>query len=450
VRQKRSAAAAERPVAAVPTARDVAAAVLVRVTREGAYAAAALNAELARYPQLDPRERSLATELVYGPLRTQGALLERLNELASRGVAGGDALVTVHLLVAAYQVLLLDRIPAFAAVDAAVTALRAARGSRVAGFANALLRRLAQGPRLDLTVAVWTSAPGWLRQRLEQAVSREEAFALLGAGSGGDPDRGLSGGERSVRLTRHAQVPDWLEAAPPGRVAPSARRVSRGGDLRGRPGWQSGAFVIQEEGSQVVAHAVGARPGERILDACAGHGQKASLLAEQVGETGELWVADLHPAKLDALASEFARLGLAPPHAAALDWTAGSGSVPGGFDRVLVDAPCTGVGTLRHRPEITLRLQPEDPARLGALAVRIVRRVATRLRPGGRLVFAVCSVLPEECERVVAEVGDLLQPEPFDAPLLAEGLAAGQASLRLLPLRHGTDGYFIASFRRPE
>jgi 16S rRNA (cytosine967-C5)-methyltransferase len=242
-------------------------------------------------------------------------------------------------------------------------------------------------------------------------------------------------------------LPDWLKSAPRGGLSPLARLVS-GGDPRKRAGYAEGAFVVQEEGAQLIALAVGARPGDRVLDACAGRGQKASLLAERIAPDGELWTADVHPGKLRALEQELERLHLRSAHVAAVDWTVGSGPVPDGFDRVLVDAPCSGVGTLRRRPEIALRLTPEDPQRLGELAGRILRGAAARARPGGRVVYSVCSVLPEECERVVEQVSDLLEPIAFDAAELAAVAGAGTTAFRLLPLRHGTDGYFVASFVR--
>jgi 16S rRNA (cytosine967-C5)-methyltransferase len=172
------------------------------------------------------------------------------------------------------------------------------------------------------------------------------------------------------------------------------------------------------------------------------------LLAEQVGRDGKVVACDLHPQKLEALGREFERLGLEPAQFHAVDWTAGTGAVPADFDRVLVDAPCSGTGTLRHRPEILERLGPEDPARLGQLATSILRSAASRAKPGGRVVFAVCSLLAEEAEAVVERVLDLLTPCPFDATELLIRPEPGSTSLRLLPLAHGTDGYFIASFQR--
>jgi 16S rRNA (cytosine967-C5)-methyltransferase len=422
----------------LPGARDLAARVLERVDRDRAYASRSLDAELARYPQLEQRERALATELVYGSLRTRRVLESRLGRHAPRGLDRLDAWVTAHLVVAAYQILVLDRVPAFAAVDAAVGAIRQARSPRLAGFANAILRRLAaSGERLDREEAAWQSLPVWLGERLEARLGADEARALI--------DRSAVDA-MALRLVGESSPPPWLDQAERGRASPRARIVQGVGDPRSLPGYAEGAFVVEEEGSQLVALAVGARPGERVLDACAGHGQKASLLAEAVGPTGTLWAADLHPEKLRRLVEEFARLHLPEPATAAVDWTVGSGAVPGGFDRVLVDAPCSGTGTLRRRPEIALRLGPDDPERLAELAERILRAAARLARPGGRVVFAVCSVLGEEGEAVVARVASELVPAPFDAPELGALVDPGVTSFSLLPGRHGTDGYFVASF----
>lgn len=439
-RPRRRAPNAARRFGSTPcTARSVAARVVARVERDHAFTAAALDTELER-AGLQARDRALATELAYGAVRSRGALRARLERFAPRGLSKLDPDVRAELWVAAYQLVVLERIPAFAAIDAAVGALAAQRGARVAGFANAVLRRLAEsGTRLGRDAAALESLPGWLRTRLEQAVGEEETRALVSAGE--EP-------RVSVRVRRKEPVPAWLEGAEPGRAAPLARGVRGAGDLRRRAGYAEGRFVVQEEGAQVVALALGARPGDRVLDACAGRGQKASLFAEQICEHGELWAADLYPQKLRALEAELTRLHLPPARVSAVDWTKDSDPVPRDFDRVLIDAPCSGVGTLRRRPEIAERLAPGDPARLAELAATLLRRAALHARAGGRVVFAVCSVLPEEGEGIVERVGDLLEPAPFDAPDLPWLSEAGRTALRLLPLRDGTEGYFIASFVR--
>jgi 16S rRNA (cytosine967-C5)-methyltransferase len=417
------------------TSRTIAVTVLERVERDRAYAAAALDAELDRHPQLDRRDRALAAELVYGVLRAKGAIQARLARHAARGFS--DDVVRRHLLVAAYQLLLLDRVPAWAAVDEAVQSLRALRGPKVAGFGNAILRKLS-GERLDPATAIRESTPGWLFAALSGAVGASEAEALLGVD--------IALGNVWVRPVG-AAAPAWLRDATPHRVVPTAR-LAPGGDPDKLEGFSDGAFVVQEPGAQLVALALGARSGERVLDACAGRGQKTTLLSERVGPSGKVWATDAHPSKLEALAREAGRLKLPAPDSAAVDYTLGVGDVPDDFDRVLVDAPCTGVGTLRRRPEIAERLTPSDPGRLGSLAAAILRGAAGRARPGGRVVLAVCSVLSEEAESVVESVTDLLEPAPFDAPELA-AIGVGDATkFRLLPRAHGTDGYFVASFVR--
>ena len=220
------------------SARVLAVRVLERVERDGAYAAAALDAELDRHPQLDVRDRGLLAELVYGVLRTELALSKRLLEYAPRGVT--DGLVLRHLLVAAYQMLLLDRVPHFAAVDEAIGDIRRARGPRVAGFGNAVLRKLSAGPKLELARAVRDSAPAWLFAKLEAAVGAPEAEALFGAG--------VPLGRVWARAVAGASVPAWLEAAERHRVAPLARRLP-GGDPEKLEGFAEGAFVVQEPGA---------------------------------------------------------------------------------------------------------------------------------------------------------------------------------------------------------
>ena len=425
---------APRPAA---SARSVAVEAVIRVLRDDAFAAAALSAELDRAKALEERDRALATELLYGTLRVRAALEARLAPLAPRGLK--DVVVKAELLVAAYQLLSLDRIPAFAAVNAAVNGVRAARGKQVAGFANAVLRKLAQGEKLEPVAAARQNVAPWLLEALQQSVGEAEAQALIIP-----PSEKVVG----VRLVSGRPVPQWLESSPIGRASPRSRLLRGEGDPRKRPGFTEGSFVVQEEGAQAIGLALGARPGERILDACAGRGQKTSLFVEQVRDAGAVWATDVYPKKLEALASEFERLQLQAPRVSSVDWTVGVAEVPADFDRVLVDAPCTGTGTLRRRPEIAARLQPEDPARLSALAESILRTAATRAKSGGRVVFAVCSVLEAECESLVERVRDVLEPAPFDAPELREifGDSEAPSAFRIGPTGFETDGYFAASF----
>jgi 16S rRNA (cytosine967-C5)-methyltransferase len=439
------------------SARDVAAHVLARVWREGAFAAAALQAELGRAVQLDARDRALATELVYGSLRVEPWLRERIAPFVRHGLDRVDVHVLAHLVLAAYQ-LHFTRVPAFAAVDEAVGTVRAMRGARVAAFANAVLRKVAAraatmdpaGARED---AVLASTPAWLREALDRALSPGAARSFLASGS--EPPA------VALRVERAGERDSWLErlraAAPEatfdaGRVSPRAILARGAGRSQDLPGWSEGAWIVQEEGSQLAALAVGTRPGETVLDACAGRGNKTGVLARAVMPGGAVDACDAAPAKLERLGRELARIGLHAGATFAVDWTVGSGDVRGAYDRVLVDAPCTGVGTLRRRPEIALRLVADDLTARAQAQIAIASRAATHVRPGGALVYVVCSVLREEAEDVIDAVSEAhpeLRPAPFDAPE-ARAVCGDAPSFRLLPHVHGTDGYFVAMLRRTD
>jgi 16S rRNA (cytosine967-C5)-methyltransferase len=240
--------------------------------------------------------------------------------------------------------------------------------------------------------------------------------------------------------------PEWLHGKDRGELFPAAYRLFRAGNLQQHPEYERGEFVQQDEGAMFCAAALGVKPGDRVLDACAGRGQKASSFAEQLAGSGELWVSDRAGKKLTQLEREFTRLKLPQPNAHVLDWSkpVDTATVPEAhFDRVLVDAPCSGTGTLRHRPEIGLRLMPRDPERLSALAEQMLRNVARHVRPGGRVVFVVCSVLRREAEAVVKRVLDVYEECAFDASDCPQ--LNGLTEFRVLPGVHGTDGYYLAS-----
>ncbi|MBV9945944.1 MAG: class I SAM-dependent methyltransferase, partial [Myxococcales bacterium] len=377
---------------------------------------------------------------------------------APRGIRSLDPLVRVDLALAAYQ-LFFTRVPAFAAVSEAVDAVRRRRGPRLASFANAVLRRVAEAAAGapdargadDLrTVAVVASAPAWLREALARALPEGAAVAYLRAGTEPPPI--------GLRIEAAGERDAWVErlraAAPgasfePGRVSARAILARGAGKPQALPGWQEGAWSVQEEGSLFAAAALGAREGERVLDACAGRGNKTAVLARAVGRSGGVVACDIHASKLERLDVELARLGLELRAKHAVDWSVGSGDVTGTFDRVLVDAPCSGIGTLRRRPEIALRRAPADLRVLAEKQLAIAAGAAAHLRPGGVLGYVVCSVLRDEAEEVVDALvrrRPELAPEPFDAEEV-RALWGEVSSFRLLPHVHGTDGYFVARLR---
>jgi 16S rRNA (cytosine967-C5)-methyltransferase len=435
----------KQPVAPL-SARVLAAQVVERVETRGAFAAAALDALLSRYPELDGSTRARTTELVYTTLRLLGGIREQLARHAPRGLPS-DPRVKALLEVAATELLAMENCVVPVVVDVVISQIRELRGAAVAGFANAVLRRIGETRgKFNLDSAIRRSCPPWLRERLVAAVGESEADALLGCAPVTEaPGAGRSEPWVSVRLREGRAVPTEFARAQPGRWSPNCRRVLHLGDLRRLPGFARGDFVIEEEGAQLIALSVGARPGEVVLDACAGRGQKTSLLLERVLPLGRVIATDLYPKKLAALRLEMQRLGLDGVVTEARDWSQPEACWSEPVDRVLVDAPCTGTGTLWRRPELMLRLAPEDPERLGRLAAAILRQASRTVRPTGRVVYAVCSVLEEEAERVLEAVADCLTPVPFEEPAIVAALGPGVSFGRLLPRTHGTLGYFLAS-----
>lgn len=446
-----------------PTARAVAARVIVRVLRDDAFAAAALDAELGTWVQLSDADRGLATELVYGALRRREHLESLLDAHSKRPVRRSNPLVFAHLLLGAYQITSLTRVPAFAAVSEAVKLVRQERGEAPSRYVNALLRRVARaaeastaGSGADGRVEASPTArlPPWLLDALSESlggIAEARAYA----------SSALERPPTGVRVHAGFDVDDvrrQLAAERPkarieiGQIVPRVLKVWQGGDLRETETFASGACSLQEEGSVAVALALGACPGETVLDACAGRGNKTRVLMEAVRAEGHVVATDVHAKKLEALRREAdsARWPMPKLETRAVDLTAGTPDLGMTFDAVLVDAPCTGTGTLARRPDILARRRPEDIDALAAKQLAIVRAALPLVRPGGRLVYAVCSVLRAESEAVVGQA--LLEaPELELRAMRCPGLGGpfgASPIVRLLPSEHGTDGYFIAQIAR--
>ena len=410
-------------------ARYIATRVLYRVAHDDAWATPTLDAELRR-SSVSRVDAALATQIVYGTLRAAPDLDASLAKHARRPIKVDDW-THAALMGAAYQLLHLERVPSHAVVNDAVELVRMKRGKRVAGFANAILRKVAADrpdvPEPPSTVAV----PSWLGDALRASIGPEHTEDLLRVGH--EPPsldlRVRNDVERDTVAERiRVAQPDAVIS--PTTLSPHALRISGAGDPRALPGYHEGLFAVQEEGAQLIGLLLQAQPGERVLDACAGRGGKTAQLIEAVGESGRVVATDLHEHRLEQIAGELERLRLDPSRldTACVDWTVGKGSIGGEFDRVLVDAPCTGLGTLRRRPEILLRAGHEDAARMGETQRRVLENAGALVRPGGSLLYAVCSPLVEEGLKVV-EKADL---PGFDLQL-------GRAS-HLKSLYFGSDG----------
>jgi len=452
-----------RPRTAV-SARELARAVLERVETGGAYANRALSAALDRAPALAAEERALATELVYGVLRRRGRIDRALGALATRGLDNLDARVRIALRVGAYQILFLDRVPAYAAVDDAVGACKQIGGRGVAGFANALLRRLARDGEPPLPDAAADPAghlttgaglPRWLAELLLAELPAADALAF--AASIAEPPP-VTLRANTGRATREALAAALAPERPgasltPSNVAPDALDARRLDALATTRAWRDGLFAIADAGAQIVVELCGAVDGERILDACAGNGGKTAHLLALAGDRARVDAVDVAADKLDAARATLQRLGLTGAAFTVADLTKPLVDPSPRYDRILLDAPCSGLGVLRRHPEALARRTPADLEALAAQQLRMLSVVAPALRPGGLLVYAVCTFERRECEDVVAA---FLRAHPrfaIENAAMAGGrvpwarLVDATGALRTWPQRDGADGFFAVRLR---
>lgn len=375
------------------TAREVARRVLDRVDKGGAWATLSLDGELTR-SGLDERDRRLVAELVYGVLRHRARLDRALG--AHADLKRTPPRVVTALRVAAYQLMFLDRVPGYAAVDDAVGAARAIGGAKLAGFCNAVLRKLATAgepalpaePRARLELEF--SLPAWIAGELIAAAG-DRAAELAAAFAQPAP---LIARANALRTTREALIAEFEAAgatAAPIADAPMAIAVDGLGDPSRNPGFLAGRWTVQDVGAQRVGLAAAPRAGQRILDACAGVGGKSTHLAELTGDAARIDAADQLPTKL-ALAGETARrLGISSIAPIACDLLDPAAPLAAAYDLIVLDAPCSGLGVLRRHPDAKWRLKPDDVPRLAQLQRRLLDAVARRLAPGGALIYSVCT-----------------------------------------------------------
>lgn len=441
------------------TARSLAHDVLVRVEASDAFADVLLGERLGT-ERLPPEDARLATQLVYGTLAWQGRLDHHLAALFGRPLSRLDTSVLIALRLGLYQLLLLDRVPAYAAIDTSVSLVKRG-GAGARGLVNAILRKAAAGPHTlalppaadrSLRLSVEWSHPRWLVERWAAVLDEDDLVALLRANNEPPPTTLRVNPGRAGRDDIVAELSSAGTAARAGRWAGSAVVVERGGaDAAVLAALEGGRVSFQSEASQLVVDLLAPAPGTRVLDACASPGGKTTAIAERLGGRGSVLAIDPRRAGLERLAAECRRLGLAAVQAAVAD--ARLPPTVATFDAVLVDAPCSGLGTLRRHPEVRWRRTPEDLLRLAALQRAILHRMASLVAPGGVLVYAVCTIASEECEDVVrdfvaAHPGFGVEPAANVLSGDARDLTDAEGFLRTLPHRHGLDGFFAARLAR--
>ncbi|MCF8111604.1 MAG: 16S rRNA (cytosine(967)-C(5))-methyltransferase RsmB [Desulfobacteraceae bacterium] len=406
------------------------------------------------------RDRALANALVYGVLRWRAKLDFNIEAFASRPVKQIKPEVLNILRIGLFQMMFLSRIPQSAAVNTSVEMAKQVAPKSMAGFVNALLRNYARSPqsppypdfRTDplAAIAVCQSFPQWLVSRWEKRFGFEETRSLCEYLNKIPP---VTIRVNLLKTTRN-QV---LEKLAPCVGSAEKTRISRTGiALYGMkkpvyelPGFSEGMFQVQDEAPQLATPVLSPKPGENVLDACAGLGGKTGHIAQLMENRGKVVAADTDSLRLKALESEMERLGVNIVETRCLDMEK-PGVLPGteSFDRILIDAPCSGLGVIRRNPDIKWSVGKNDFKRYHSRQTRILETTAKYLKPGGAIVYAVCSMEPEETDAVVEEFCEKLKDfkvEPIGKHSTDPAANPDkQGYLRLYPHQHNTDGFFIA------
>jgi 16S rRNA (cytosine967-C5)-methyltransferase len=450
---------------AISPARKIAFEILRRVESEGAYASNLLHEELSR--NVRPEDAALATEISLGVLRRRRLLDFLLEHQLKKPPAGLDLPVLLALRIGLYQLRFLGKIPAWAAVNESVEMVKRARKSSAAPLVNAILRRAADAGAISVEAMIPTdttaaerlgllhSHPTWMVERWLPQFGEDRAIALLEANN--RPPRLSCVPRDSIgRLELFKSLGKAGLHIEEGALLRNAFAVC-GGSPAETAAFREGIFSIQDEASQAVPLLLGVRAGDRVLDLCAAPGGKTAPLVKAAGRGGLVVAADRYAHRLWAIREQFQRTRLKGVSLVELD---AGGALPfrSSFQKILVDAPCTGTGTLARHPEIRWRLAPKNLFALRALQLSILLAAAKCLAPGGRVVYSTCSLEREENELVVeAALGRL--PDLRRAsrervaqalqPHLAPGISAdllldGQGQFRTVPGEQACDGFFAA------
>lgn len=440
--------------------RQAACETLLRIRKEGGFADRLIDIELSGGALSGP-DRGLYAELVFGVLRRQGTLDHILQQLLEKPMVELDPQALVILRIGLYQLTCLDRIPESAAVNESVNLAKLITPG-TSGLINAVLRNylrrrnaitfpdIATNPAA--AIAARHSQPEWLVEQWLDQLGAAEAQQLAEASSQQPP---LTLRVNTLRSSRDELLREFeqqgIEAAPC-HFSPDGITVAGRHMISSLPGFDAGLFAVQDEASQLAGLIVGAEPGERVWDACSAPGGKCCHIAQQMDDRGELIATDISRSKLTLVQDNVRRLGITSVSTAVADLHQPDTFPDGFFDRILLDAPCSGLGVIRRNPEAKWRLFSGDITRLAAVQKTLLKNAAGRLKPGGTLLYSTCSTSEAENELVVE---DFLAHHPEFVlenlndlfPAWSE-LITFYGMFRVWPHRHGMDGFFAARIKR--
>lgn len=440
-------------------AREVALDVLLLVDKQEAYSNLALQNALRR-ESLIPPDAALCTEIVYGTLQRLNTIDAHLRRFVKQPLERLEDWVRNLLRLSVYQLLWLDRVPDFAIIHEAVE-LAKRRKPRTAGLINAVLRAVQRHPRLPLPergkdpagyLSLSGSHPEWMVRLWLKEYGYEETERMCRANNGRPR---LSLRVNPLRTSRDELITKLHQegiGAVPSSVSPFGIRVEHGGDVGTWDVYRKGLCSVQDESAMLVAPLLHPSPGMRVLDACAAPGGKTTQLAEAMNDKGEIVAVDLHAHKGELIRAAAQRLGLRSIQVLTGDIRALTPTL-GLFDAILLDAPCSGLGVIRRKPELKWRKTEGDIATVSRLQRELLHHVAAILKPGGILVYSTCTVVRTENQQVVdhflqEEPFQVEDPTPFLPPLIREKARICEGMVQILPQDFESDGFFMVRMRK--
>ncbi len=440
-------------------AREAALQVLYACERQGEWSDEVLRRQLHRDVP-DPRDAALATRLCFGVQQNRTLLDFYLSAFCSRSLKRLETRVRLILELGAFQLLFLDRVPHRAAVDTAVSLARAHSASpRTPALVNAVLRALERSladlpplPREDPLeeLSLRWSHPRWLTETFAGLFGLEGAAALLEADNAPVPLQAQHNPLRGSRQQLVSALEDSGARVEPHPWLEGCFLLSGSGDLENSRPFREGRFYVQDPAARLAVLAADPRPGMRVLDVCAAPGGKSFACAISMENRGEILACDLVPSRVARIRSGARRLGLSCITPRQQDGRTPDPLWQGAFDRVLVDAPCSGLGVIRKKPDIRWR-DPRSLEDLPRLQGQLLESASRCVKPGGVLLYSTCTLLPREngevADAFLARHPDF-HPRPFSLPGPAGRAEGGRVTL--LPHVHGTDGFFICTLEREE
>jgi len=444
----------------VSNGREAALQALFRVEK-GSYTNLALK-QVFRSTSLELRERSLAAEITYGVVRRLNTLDWMLGQVLHCPLPSLTPWIRGILRSGAYQLFYLDRVPAAAAVDQCVNLARVYGHQGTAGLVNGVLRNLIRKadklrwPDQERDpvnyFSLTTSHPAWLLRRWSKNFGWKETRRIAEANNQPaaitlrvNPLKTSKEALKDELLSLGVEVEDGL--------VPEAISLPAGGAPSELQPFREGRFSIQGEASMLAVKLLDPRPGEKILDLCSAPGGKSTHSAELMRDQGEVWACDLRAQRLQLVKNSFRRLGLSCLHPTLWDGRLAAVKIAGFMDRVLLDAPCTGLGVIRRKPDLKWRRKEADILNLSRLQQELVASAATAVKPGGILVYSVCSFEPEETEEVISRFlksNSGFTPEPVEKILSRTGVKVTGANYGgyLFPHRHRLDGFYLCRMKK--